>query len=104
MDSNELFGRLESQARQERIDLALEELAAAGYAVVKLPEKIGGDVLGISVWPASGDRYARTQIDDIDDTISILDVPNPIATPEDALSLAAALIAAAQHVQEKTDE
>ncbi len=85
----------------------LAELANQGYAVVKLPERVadrGRADRVREVWQAdSRDKYpAEVEIGE-DGRIRMIAISNPIASPEHALSLAAALIAAAQHMQEQTD-
>jgi hypothetical protein len=79
----------------------VEQLASQGYAVVKLPEMVV-DEWGMKTWSAGDDSEGnpRTQIED-DGRISFVSVPNPTRSAEQAAALGAALIAAAQHVQEK---
>ena len=77
---------------------SLDALTAAGYAVVKLPEPIV-DEWGETSFPVplKNDRQGRVRIED-DGRIMPLGVPSPLRSTEDALSLATALIAAAQAV------
>ncbi|MFE7744443.1 hypothetical protein [Nocardia sp. NPDC057455] len=71
------------------------------FALVKLPEMVV-DEWGMKSWLVGGDSEGRPRVQIEDDgRISILSVPNPARAVEQALSLAAALIAAAQHVQER---
>ena len=82
-------------------DNLIEWLAVNGYAVVKLPSMVTNQD-GQSTWPIPEiDRWADVFVRQSDNRIAINAVPNPIAKPEHALSLAAALIAAARYVQEK---
>ena len=77
---------------------ALDALTAAGYAVVKLPEPIV-DEWGETSFPVpiKNDRQSLVRIED-DGRIMPLGIPMPLRSTEDALPLAAALIAAAQGV------
>lgn len=78
---------------------AAERIRAAGYALVKLPAmEVNED--GQTTWPLPQvDKYADVFIRQSDGQISFTSVKNPIETPEHALAVAAALIAAAKHMQ-----
>jgi hypothetical protein len=79
----------------------LAALKAHGYAVVKLPEMEVGS-LDQSGWLLPEvDKFAEVYVRRSDGRIAWSSVKNPIDNPEHALSLAAALIAAARYVQEK---
>jgi hypothetical protein len=71
------------------------------FAVVRLPDMVV-DGMGQPMWPVvSRDDYARVAQRASDDRLVMDGVSNPIATPEHALSLAAALIAAHRHVTQE---
>lgn len=85
------------------VDEQLAALAEHGYAVVKLP-KMMVDQDGYQTWPAvSSDRDACVKIRRSDGRLGMDSVSHPFASPEYAVSAAAALIAAARHAQEETD-
>ncbi|MEU7631649.1 hypothetical protein AB0C34_16915 [Nocardia sp. NPDC049220] len=69
-------------------------------ALVNLPEA-EVDEWGYRSWPVAEEKYSRVRLDD-DGRISTVGVSNPTATPGRALSLAAALIAAAQYVMDES--
>ncbi|MGY1946656.1 hypothetical protein [Nocardia asiatica] len=104
-DQVTLGSRFEMTTRRMNSERAAERITAAGYALVKLPEMVV-DEWGMKSWTVGGDSEGRPRVQIEDDgRISILSVPNPARAVEQALSLAAALIAAARHVtQEKNGE
>ena len=91
--------RLAVAEAQEPADL-LAELADRGYAIVKLPEA-GVDTWGSPYWPVKDNHVkdaSRVELRS-DGRLGINSVPNPISDLDQAVSLAAALIAAARDQQ-----
>lgn len=88
-------GRLSAKRSHTLATTALDALAAAGFAVVRLPEPVFDDALGTSWGPGGigierspkGNLFVRTESD-------------RIVTPSDARDLAAALLAAASLAEE----
>ncbi|MBF6326510.1 hypothetical protein IU451_28840 [Nocardia cyriacigeorgica] len=77
----------------------LAELTELGYALVKLPgEEV--DEWGSTHWAVEGDRFSQVKIGH-DGRISVLGVPFAMTDPAQARSLAAALLAAAQHIKDE---
>lgn len=86
---------------REALPEFLRQLAGGGYAVVRLPDMETNEN-GKSTWPISETKIPHSNVEiERDDRIGFNGIGNPIRTPEEAVSLAAALLAAAQHVQEK---
>ncbi|MBF6326512.1 hypothetical protein IU451_28850 [Nocardia cyriacigeorgica] len=78
-------------------------LDQAGYALVKLPATVV-DGVGQPYWPVeSRDAYARVALRRSDGRLVMDSVSNPIDTAEHARSLAAGLLAAAQHISEEVE-
>lgn len=74
-------------------------LDQAGYALVKLPgEEV--DEWGSTHWAVEGDRFSQVKIGH-DGRISVLGVPFAMTDPAQAISLAAALLAAAQYIKDE---
>lgn len=76
----------------------LRELAKLGYAVVKLPDMVANPD-GFATWPVEqkpwGGAVWKRQTDG---RLDVNGVETPFNDPQEALSLAAALIAAARYV------
>ncbi|WP_280412627.1 hypothetical protein [Nocardia asiatica] len=96
-DQVTLGSRFEMTTRRMNSERAAERITAAGYAVVKLPGAYM-DGWGTLRWTVDGADCGHVQVE-MDGRIGINSVGNPVKTPHEALSLAAALIAAARHVQ-----
>jgi hypothetical protein len=79
------------------------ELNDTGYALVKLPQVLVDEDRFPYVSIESIDKWADVFIRRTDGRIAVNAVPNPLDSPEDAMASAAALIAAARHVQENRD-
>ncbi|MFF4026930.1 hypothetical protein ACFYY5_29180 [Nocardia elegans] len=92
---------IQIQDRRERSELYARRLHAAGYALVKLPEMEIDDLTRAATWPIPEISKWSSVFMQVDSRIAINSVPSPIADPDNALALAAALIAAAQHVMEQ---
>lgn len=91
---------------RESLAELFQQLDAAGYAVVKLPEKeVHEDAVGGAIWRIPEiSRWAHVFGRREDSRIAIDSVLKEFAemeSPEHALALGAALIAAARSVQEK---
>lgn len=80
------------------IDAILEALAAAGYAVVKLPAPSGHDCYLRDVWDASADYHV---IRYPDGAVGLAENGGCVTecSPDAAIVLAAALLAAARHAE-----
>jgi hypothetical protein len=83
---------------------AAERVLNAGFAVVKLPEMEVGALEQSSWLVPEIDRFAEVYVRQQDGRITWTSVKNPIDSPEHALALAAALIAAAQHVKDRSGQ
>lgn len=95
------FGALcDFRARRAESERTADRILGAGYAVVRLPEPTLDD-MGQPEWPVKTRcDDARLYLRDSDGRLGMDGVPNPIASPEHAESLAGALLAGATYWRE----
>ncbi|WP_063023679.1 hypothetical protein [Nocardia niwae] len=100
-DQKTLGGQWDLKMRRYDSEEAAQRIIDGGFALVKLPDMVV-DGAGQHTWPVvSRDDFARVVHRRSDGRLALDSVSNPFANPEHALSLAAALIAAARHVQQE---